>query len=111
MVTSTESRCCSWLLASQCFTLTATSFDCNALIYATDIVEIKNGSSLMYSKFLPHNGERIMLMPGPNKISFLRKRASSPSTSPCLYASLGFQVAASAVPGGKQVAESFVHPA
>jgi len=36
------------------------------------IFEISRGSSLMYSKFRPHKGERIMLIPGPNKISFLR---------------------------------------
>ncbi|MNX67543.1 hypothetical protein D3C86_986800 [compost metagenome] len=52
-----------------------------------------------------------MLIPGPSKTSFLRKRASSPKTIPRCFASSRFQLAAIAVPGGKEVEASSVSPA
>ncbi len=55
------------------------------------------GSSLIYSKFLPHAGVLLILIPGARITSLPLPRASSPNTFPALRASLRFHVIAIAL--------------
>src|SRR3546814_5821462 len=63
----------------------------------------RNGSSETYSKFLPHKGDRLMLMPGPRRTETCSALASSPRASPTWRMRSRFHDEPNPTAGGKHV--------
>src|SRR5665811_2203231 len=72
-------RSVSWLFAAKCFTEVPMPCPWMPLTRAEASSPATYGSSEKYSKFRPHNGDRLMFKPGPNRTPTPSARLSSPS--------------------------------
>src|SRR5450759_2258211 len=97
-------RSVSWLFAAKCFTEVPMPCPWMPLTRAEASSPATYGSSEKYSKFRPHNGDRLMFRPGPNRTPTPSARLSSPSALPTSVSRAGFHVEARPTAGGKHVA-------
>ena len=91
-------------LATKCFAIAITPCFWIALISATAIVPVRNGSSPKYSKLRPPCGTRARFSPGPSSTCSAWLRDSTPITSPNCAATPRSNDAATAMPDGSAVA-------
>lgn len=106
MIASTTMRLASWLLTAKCFSEVPTPSPCTPSIQATASSPASSGSSEKYSKLRPAAGWRFRLTAGPSTTPTPSATASRPIARPTSATSSGSQVAARALPVGKQVAGS-----
>ncbi len=79
-------------------------------MYAVAIFPLKYGSSLKYSKFLPHKGDLLIFTAGPNTIDTPWSRHSLATAAPISPINSTSNEQAVVHAGGKQVAgyDSFI---
>ena len=97
-------RSCSWLFTAKCLTEAPTPCDCRPRTSEAPSTPETSGSSEKYSKLRPHNGERLMLMPGPSTTPTWWASASRAIAAPIRPARSVSKVDPRVTAGGKQVA-------